>query len=93
MDCCRGTAIGKDEGDGEGDGDGDGEGDGEGDGDGEGKGDGDGDRVSSSGQFPLTVPIKTNAIIKLYISGLAIIITTAVSKRSWLISFYNNSAL
>ena len=79
MDCCRGTAIGKDEGDGEVDGDGEGE--------------GDGDRVSSSGQFPWTVPIKTNAIIKLYISGLAIIITTAVSKRSWLISFYNNSAL
>ena len=62
----------------------------EGDGDGEGEGDGDGDRVSSSGQFPLTVPIKTNAIIKLYISGLAIMIITVVSKRSWLISFYNN---
>ena len=81
MDCCRGTAIGKDEGDG------DGESDGESD------GDGDEDRVSSSGQFPWTVPIKTNAIIKLYISGLTIIITTVVSKRSWLISFYNNSAL
>ena len=75
MDCCRGTAIGKDEGDGEGD------------------DEGDGDRVSSSGQFPLTVPIKTNAIIKLYISGLAIMIITVVSKRSCLISFYNNSAL